>query len=78
MKSRHTTKDIEEFKHDGTVLPSSEKCAVARRRVIKPVIKADDKERKDSLPKERADKVTVESLALWNGGVKKVRIVEAA
>ena len=38
----------------------------------------DDKEREDSLPKERADKVTVESLALCNGGVKKVKIVGAA
>ena len=39
MKGHHTTKDIESIKHDGTVLPSNEKCAVDRRRVIKPVVK---------------------------------------
>ena len=41
------------------MLPSSEKCAVARRRVIESVVKVDDKKCEDSLPKERADRVTV-------------------
>ena len=51
---------------------------MARRRVIKSVVKVDGKEREDSLPKERANKVTVGSLALWNGRVKKVTSVETA
>ena len=38
VKSCHTMKDIEQIKHDGNVLPSSRKCAVDRRRVIKPVV----------------------------------------
>ena len=34
----HDEKGIESFKHNVTVLPSSEKCAVTRRRAIESVV----------------------------------------
>ena len=67
VKSRHTTKGHRIIQARWNSATKQRKGAVARRRVIEPVVKLDNKEREDSLPKERADKVTVESFSSVKG-----------
>ena len=62
MKSRHTTKwhrTVQARRNRATKQQKARRGQEARHRIRR--LGIDDKEREDSLPKERADKVTVDS-----------------